>query len=162
MIPEHGTHASEIQRKAEMAVHEAKQSQIPVGFYSEDLSESAQSRELFSLEGGLRHALENNEYQLFLQPIVRLSDGVIVGAEALLRWAHPRFGLVSPARFVPLLEQSGEILPVGRWVLEEAVRRAAAWPPPPPPGGRRGRRPRRQLVLRLVRRVERRAHPRRR
>jgi diguanylate cyclase (GGDEF)-like protein len=125
VFPEHAADGRELMRTAEMAVHDARRCGKPIAFHA---GRSREFREVFSLESGLRGALERNEYQIYFQPIVRLEEGDIVGAEALLRWEHPRLGLVAPARFVPLLEESGEILPVGRWVLEEAIRHALTWP----------------------------------
>lgn len=81
----------------------------------------------YSLADQLRRALENREFQLQYQPIVRLSDSRIVGAEALLRWNHPSDGLVAPGAFLPVLEETGLIVPVGCWVLREAVRQMQSW-----------------------------------
>jgi PAS domain S-box-containing protein len=75
----------------------------------------------------LRCALDENQFVLHYQPILRLTDGRVVGAEALLRWNHPSDGLVSPAAFLPVLEESGLIVPVGSWVLREVVRQLQVW-----------------------------------
>ena len=75
----------------------------------------------------LGSALENGELEVYYQPRLDIASGRIVGAEALVRWNHPRRGLVSPADFIPLCEQSGLILAVGRFVLEQAVRQQVAW-----------------------------------
>jgi EAL domain-containing protein (putative c-di-GMP-specific phosphodiesterase class I) len=75
----------------------------------------------------LRQAFDNREFVLLYQPVVRLRDGCMVGAEALLRWNHPSDGLVAPAVFMPLLEQTGLIVEVGCWVVREAVRQLEAW-----------------------------------
>jgi EAL domain-containing protein (putative c-di-GMP-specific phosphodiesterase class I) len=75
----------------------------------------------------LRAALEENQFVLHYQPILELDTGRVVGAEALLRWNHPRDGLVAPAAFLPVLEESGLIVPVGCWVLREAVRQMQVW-----------------------------------
>jgi diguanylate cyclase (GGDEF)-like protein len=75
----------------------------------------------------LRCALDENQFVLHYQPILRLGDGHVVGAEALLRWNHPSDGLVAPAAFLPVLEESGLIVPVGCWVLRETVRQLQVW-----------------------------------
>ncbi len=79
------------------------------------------------IEGGLRRALELQEFVLHCQPKINLHNGAIVGVEALIRWQHPQRGLLSPVQFVPIAEDCGLILPIGRWVLREACRQARAW-----------------------------------
>jgi diguanylate cyclase (GGDEF)-like protein/PAS domain S-box-containing protein len=81
----------------------------------------------FALLSGLRGAIDRGEFRLVYQPLVRLADGRVRGAEALVRWQHPEQGLVGPNRFIELAEQSGAIVPLGRWVLEAACTQAAAW-----------------------------------
>ena len=83
--------------------------------------------ERIGLEAELRRAVEHGEFFLEYQPEVELDTGRIVGAEALLRWRHPERGVIEPSRFVPIAEETGLILPLGRWVLEEACERAASW-----------------------------------
>lgn len=96
-----------------------------LSFYSSKSSEAAKER--FSLEQDLRHAISREEFLLHYQPVVDLRLGRLVGAEALIRWKHPKLGMVSPAEFIPLLEQSGLIDEVGLWVLNAACREARAW-----------------------------------
>jgi EAL domain-containing protein (putative c-di-GMP-specific phosphodiesterase class I) len=79
------------------------------------------------LEVALRQAVEREEFELHYQPIVSLDTGNLVGFEALTRWRHPRRGLVAPAEFIPVAEQTGLILPIGRWAIHEAVRQLARW-----------------------------------
>ncbi|MGW6916845.1 putative bifunctional diguanylate cyclase/phosphodiesterase [Kitasatospora sp. NPDC054939] len=79
------------------------------------------------LATALRPALERGEFTIEYQPLVGLADGTVHGAEALVRWRHPRYGTLSPDRFIPLAEESGAIVPLGRWVLEESCRQAHRW-----------------------------------
>lgn len=80
-----------------------------------------------ALREGLAVALERGEFELHFQPRVRVRDGAITGGEALLRWAHPIFGMQSPGRFIPVAERSGQIIPIGEWVLMETCRLARGW-----------------------------------
>ena len=79
------------------------------------------------LETDLRHALDRHEFRVYYQPIVALDDRRVTGVEALLRWMHPIRGLVQPDDFIPVAEDTGLIVPIGRWVIEEACRQAASW-----------------------------------
>ncbi|MFD7500430.1 putative bifunctional diguanylate cyclase/phosphodiesterase [Streptomyces sp. NPDC059850] len=80
-----------------------------------------------SLSNGLPSALENGEFFIEYQPLVRLTDGTVRGAEALVRWLHPVHGVLGPDQFIPLAEDTGLIVPLGRWVLEQAARQARDW-----------------------------------
>ncbi|HEX5343460.1 MAG TPA: EAL domain-containing protein [Duganella sp.] len=113
-------------RCADVAVGKAAQSiESNFLFYSEEMNQRA--KEHLRIESELRQALQNNELQLYYQPKVSLRSGRIVGAEALLRWRHPVRGLVSPGVFIPVAEETGLILDLGTWVLEEACRQVREW-----------------------------------
>jgi EAL domain-containing protein (putative c-di-GMP-specific phosphodiesterase class I) len=94
-------------------------------FYSDELSKNAVER--FNLEGQLRHALERKQFEVYYQPQVSLLTGEIIGAEALIRWNHPKLGLVSPAKFIPLAEDTGLIVQIGEWVLRKAAQQVVLW-----------------------------------
>jgi diguanylate cyclase (GGDEF)-like protein/PAS domain S-box-containing protein len=92
-----------------------------------DPERDAAEADRFALLSGLRGGIDRGEFRLVYQPLVRLADGCVRGVEALVRWQHPEQGLVGPNRFIELAEHSGAIVPLGRWVLEEACTQAAAW-----------------------------------
>jgi EAL domain-containing protein (putative c-di-GMP-specific phosphodiesterase class I) len=94
-------------------------------FYSADLSENAVER--FTMETQLRRALERQQFEVFYQPQVSLKNGKIIGAEALVRWQHPELGTVSPAKFIPVAEETGLVIHIGEWVLRESARQMVEW-----------------------------------
>ena len=113
-------------RDLDVALQEAKQRGPNTAKAWEPALTSTVGRRLALLDQ-LRTALDENQFVMHYQPILRMDDGRVVGAEALLRWNHPSDGLVSPAAFLPVLEESGLIVPVGCWVLRETVRQMQVW-----------------------------------
>jgi diguanylate cyclase (GGDEF)-like protein len=116
----------DVMRDLDVALQEAKQRGPSTAKAWEPALTSTVGRRLALLDQ-LRAALEENQFVLHYQPILRLDDGHVVGAEALLRWNHPSDGLIPPAAFLPVLEESGLIVPVGCWVLRETVRQMQVW-----------------------------------
>jgi diguanylate cyclase (GGDEF)-like protein/PAS domain S-box-containing protein len=118
--------ADDLLRDADTAMYRAKErGKSRCTVFDESLRSEAMER--LDLESGLRRALDRGELRLVYQPEVSLVTGRIVAVEALLRWDHPVHGVVSPAKFIPIAEQSGQIVPIGAWVLREACAAAAAW-----------------------------------
>ena len=125
--------ASDLLRNADMAMYIAKQS--GKGQYRRyEARMHTEALERLELEADLRHAIERNEFTLRYQPIVLLHTGEIAGVEALVRWNHPTRGMMSPLTFIPLAEETGLIVPLGRWVVREACRQAVGWQPLRPEG----------------------------
>ncbi|SFV10082.1 EAL domain-containing protein [Pseudoduganella namucuonensis] len=126
MYPADGEDSATLLRHADTAMYAAKsQGRGNFQFFSSDMNAATHERLL--LESRLWRALEQEEFELHLQAQVELASGAIIGAEALLRWHHPELGTVGPDRFIPIAEESGLILPLGDWVLRQAVRLLVRW-----------------------------------
>ena len=126
MYPDDGSNAETLMKNADTAMYQAKDhGRQCYKFFKPSMNVRAVERQ--SIEEDLRHALERREFTLCFQPKIDLATGTITGAEALLRWTHPTRGPVPPAKFIPVAEDSGLILPIGAWVLREACLQARAW-----------------------------------
>ena len=127
MAPDDATSPEQLLRNADAALHRAKLTRRGGLQYFEP-SMDVHLQAVAELKLSLRDALGRNEFRLFYQPLVDLGSGTVTSFEALIRWQHPTRGLVSPADFIPLAEETGWIVPIGRWALREASREAATWP----------------------------------
>jgi diguanylate cyclase (GGDEF)-like protein len=126
MFPDSGGNAKRLIKAADVAMYEAKKrGGDRFQYYSKALNAKLAQRE--ELEVGLRHALVRSEFVLHYQPRIDVASGRLIGLEALLRWQHPRFGLLPPARFLPILESSGLIHSAGEWIIATACRQLAGW-----------------------------------
>jgi diguanylate cyclase len=124
--PTDGDDEKSLMKNADIAMYRAKEEgKNNFQFYSDELN--VHSFERLAMESNLRRALERNEFQLHYQPKVDLRTGRITGVEALLRWLHPDLGIVAPAQFIPMAEETGLIVPIGIWVLRTACAQQMAW-----------------------------------
>ncbi len=127
IAPSDGTDPDHLLKNADMALYGAKADGRGLyRFFEPEMDARAKVRR--DLEMDLRKALASNEFELFYQPLVNLQNNEITGFEALLRWNRPKSGMVSPADFIPIAEETGLIIPIGEWVLRTACRQSADWP----------------------------------
>ncbi|HYD94918.1 MAG TPA: EAL domain-containing protein [Noviherbaspirillum sp.] len=126
IFPEDGQDPSILLKHTEVALHHAKGTgESGFQFFREEMNRASQER--LQIESNLRQALTRNELRVQYQPQVCLQSGRITGMEALVRWQHPEMGMVSPARFIPVAEETGYIIDIGLWVLREACRQTRHW-----------------------------------
>jgi diguanylate cyclase (GGDEF)-like protein/PAS domain S-box-containing protein len=127
LAPQHGTDLSQILKNADMAMYAAKSAgRRTYRFFEPDMDAQVKARRL--LEMDLRQAMSQGALEVYYQPCVDLQDNKITGCEALLRWRHPERGMVSPAEFIPIAEETGLINQIGEWVLTTACAEATTWP----------------------------------
>jgi len=124
--PADGTSVDSLLKNVETALHQSKlSSRSNIQLYNRALSN--QSEERLALENSLHRALERNEFELYFQPQIAVHTEAVVGMEVLLRWLNPTEGMISPVRFIPVLEESGLIIPVGKWVIHRTCQQIREW-----------------------------------
>ena len=126
VFPDDGRDVTALLANADMAMYRSKElGRNRSSEYSAELGESAIER--FEIEKGMRLGMENNEFHLYYQPKMEFSSGRMLGVEALIRWHHPQLGVLGPDRFLRIAEDTNFILPLGKWVIEQACRQARTW-----------------------------------
>jgi predicted signal transduction protein with EAL and GGDEF domain len=128
LAPGDGTHPDGLTKDADLAMYRAKaDGGNTYRFFEPQMDARMQARREIELD--LRKAVVNGEFELHYQPVVNLRAETVTCFEALIRWRHPEHGLIQPMQFIPIAEETGLIIPLGRWVLRQACVEAAAWPP---------------------------------
>ena len=126
LYPQDGEDRADLLKHADSAMYRAKdRGRNTYEFFSSEITSFSLDR--FKLEADIRYAIEREELSVYFQPQFSLRDGSLVGAEALMRWAHPERGMVSPGQFIPVAEESGLIVPMGEWIMRQACRDWAGW-----------------------------------
>ncbi|MGC5324328.1 sensor domain-containing protein [Brevibacillus sp. SYSU BS000544] len=125
MYPTDGEDTETLLKNADTAMYRVKDRGSRFQFYTKSMNEKAHEKIIF--ENDLYRALERDEFMIYYQPQIHVKTGKVVGAEALLRWNHPKWGLVSPAQFIPLAEETGLIIPIGEWVMRTACTQMVEW-----------------------------------
>lgn len=126
IAPDHGTYDEELVKNADLAMYRAK-ANVGDTFHMFDAQMDLQLRERHKLAQELQSALRNDELELLYQPLVALRSGEVVGYEALIRWDNPRIGEVKPQMFIPIAEENGLIIDIGKWVIRKACQEASSW-----------------------------------
>ena len=122
IYPHDGDNFETLMKNADAAMYRVKRdSRNNFHFFTQEMQ--LHSSRYLQLSNALRHSLERNELELHYQPQISITDGRVIGAEALLRWNHPQMGMISPAEFIPIAEDSGQIIAIGEWVLQTAARK---------------------------------------
>jgi EAL domain-containing protein (putative c-di-GMP-specific phosphodiesterase class I) len=126
VYPQDGFDTETLLRLADIAMYRAKKTgEDGYAFFSHEMNQRALDR--LKIENGLRHAIDRNELLLHYQPKVDIASGAIVGAEALVRWRHPEQGMIPPGEFISVAEETGLIIQISAWVLDESLRQARVW-----------------------------------
>ena len=124
LYPDDGSDVESLVKKADMAMYAAKDEKEGYRFFTEEMNQKALER--MNLESSLRHALQEHQLMMYYQPLVD-EHRHIVGTEALLRWKHPQLGVISPTKFIPIAEETGAIVPIGKWAMYTACQQTARW-----------------------------------
>jgi diguanylate cyclase (GGDEF)-like protein/PAS domain S-box-containing protein len=125
LCPEHGTDSRTLLRRADVAMYAAKQSQLGYTFHRDD--PESRTADQLSLVVEMRHAIEQNEFELHYQPKLHLRSGLVTRVEVLIRWRHPKRGMLAPGLFVPIAERTGLIRPMSDWILDHALEQCRLW-----------------------------------